>query len=517
MSAHLDVANNNKRMLKNTLVLYVRMAFTMGIGFFTTRELLVALGVVDFGLANVIGSVVLMFSFLSGTMQATVSRYLSTDISLKDGTRLQQTFNLTLLIYVVLVALIVAFSETIGLWFFENKLVLLEERKFAAYQFYQFSIVAFIFSVLAIPYSSLIISHENIKVYAWIGTAESLARLFIVFMLYLGDYDRLAIYGGLLAVVACITCMTYVFYCYRFYLECRPKLFWDSKRCKEMLSFAMWNLWGALSGLFSNVFLNILLNSYFGPVVNAARGIAMQGATGVSNFVTNFLTAARPQIFKYYAEGNKNLAVDLSMKSARAGYFLLFLFSLPVLLEMPFVLGLWLAEVPTNAALFMRLILVQRLIDILGYPLVTLSQACGRVALYQTVVGVLQWAVFPISWVVLEMGYDAESVFWVGIVLSVVALVAQFYLINLVVSDFSISRFIKEAVYPSVLVTMTSAMLPATAYYLLSDGWLRFIAVCAVSFSFTVLSIYMLGLHGDERSALRSYVLRKICRSGSLG
>ena len=326
-------------MLQNTLVLYVRMMFTMGIGFYATRELLFAIGVVDFGLVNVIGSVVLMFSFLSGTMQATVSRYLSTDIGLKDTERLRDTFNLTLLIYFALIVIIVSLSETIGLWLFENKLVVPEDRKVAAYWFFQFSLIAFVVGVLAVPYSALLISHEKIKVYAWIGTVESIGRLLIVFVLYFDVHDRLALYGALLAVVAFGVFGAYVIYCHRNYTECRLRFFWNADRCKDMLLFAAWNLWGALSGLFSNVFVNVLLNNYFGSVVNAARGIAMQGATGVSNFVTNFLTAVRPQIFKYYAEGRTDLAVDLTMRSSRGGYFLLFFFSLPVLLEMPFFIG----------------------------------------------------------------------------------------------------------------------------------------------------------------------------------
>lgn len=500
-------------MLKNTFVLYVRMAFTMGIGFFTTRELLIALGVVDFGLANVIGSVVLMFSFLSGTMQATVSRYLSTDIGLKDSTRLKQTFNLTMLIYVALIVLVVIFSETIGQWFFEHKLLINADRKIAGLEFFQFSVVAFILGILSVPFSSLVISHEEIKVYAWIGTVESLARLLIVYALYLGDYDRLATYGGLLALVALINLLAFGIYCLKKYPECRPMFFWDSIRCKEMLLFAMWNLWGALSGLFSNVFLNILLNSYFGPVVNAARGIAMQGATGVSNFVTNFLTAARPQIFKYYAEGNTEQAVDLAMKSARAGYFLLFLFSLPVCLEMRFVLNFWLAEVPAGAEHFMQLILIQRLVEILAYPLVTLSHASGRVALYQTVVGALQWAVFPISWVALEMGQSADSVFWIGIALSSVALFTQFYLINLIVPEFSISRFVTNAVIPSITVSIASLLLPAIFHFSMQEGWPRFLMVCGLSFVFTVVAIYAMGLERGEKDSLRTYAMKKFRRA----
>lgn len=506
----IDCANNNKRMLKNTFVLYVRMALTMSIGFFTTREVLIALGIVDFGLANVIGSVALMFSFLSGIMQATVSKYLSTDIGLKDGARLRQTFNLTMLIYLSLILLVIVLSETVGLWFFDNKLLIATERRSAGLLFFQFSIAALVFGILSVPYVSLVISHEEIKVYAWIGTAESLARLLIVYALYLGDYDRLATYGALLALVALMNLIAYGVYCLKKYPECRPMFFWDSSRCKEMLTFAMWNLWGALSGLFSNVFLNILLNSYFGSVVNAARGIAMQGATGVSSFVNNFLTAARPQIFKYYAEGNKGLAAELASKSARLGYFLLYIISLPVILEMDYVLTVWLTKVPDGAGSFMQLVLIQRLVEILAYPLVTLSHASGRIALYQTVVGALQWAVFPISWIALEEGGGANSVFWISISLAAVALLAQLCLINYIVAEFCIKRFFKNAVWRSVMVSITSMPLPMLIHLSMQQGFPRFLTVCGLSFVCVSVTVYFLGLEQDEKHGVDSYLANKL-------
>ncbi|MBP9727410.1 MAG: hypothetical protein KBD83_08120, partial [Gammaproteobacteria bacterium] len=218
---------------------------------------------------------------------------------------------------------------------------------------------------------------------------------------------------------------------------------------------------------------------------------------------------------KYYAEGRTDLAVDLTMRSARGGYFLLFFFSLPVLLEMPFVLDVWLRDVPQNAGLFMRLILIQRLIDILAYPLVTLSQANGKVALYQSVVGIMQWAVFPISWVALDLGFGAESVFWIGIALSVVALVTQFYLINRVVSSFSINKFLIGAVYPALSVSLASIIVPAVVRYFMPDGWWRFLVVCALSFTCVAIFIYILGVNSEEKQLLRAYVLKKMRRDAA--
>jgi O-antigen/teichoic acid export membrane protein len=513
MPSPANVQADNKRLLINTLVLYVRMACTMAVGFFTTRELLKALGVVDFGLINVIGSVVTMFSFLSGTMQATVSRYFSYELGKKDSRQLRRTFSLALLIFILIVTITVVLSETVGVWFLNNRLRISPERLASAQQFFQFAVVGFIFNVIAIPYSALIISHEDVKAYSWITAGESLARLAIVYLLYFNYFDRLAFYGALLSVVAALVFACYLLFCLAKYEESRALIYWERKLGLELLKFAAWNLWGALSGLFSSVFVNILLNNHFGAVVNAARGVALQGAAGVGNFVTNFLTAVRPRIFKYYAEGNCRAATELSMKASRIGYFLLLLFSLPVLFEMEFILSLWLgAATPEGAGLFMRLILVQRLIDIITYPFVTLAQATGRVALYQTVVGVLQWLTLPLSWLALRQGGPASSPFWIATGLSVAALLAQVFLIRRVVSSFSISAFVKEVIVPVIAVTTASAVIPAVAYGSLQAGVNQFGVVCVLSGISVVSGIFFLGLTEDERKAAMVYAASKLRR-----
>lgn len=510
MSVSPDVQANNKRILKNSLVLYVRMALTMAIGFFTTRELLLALGVVDFGLVNVIGSVVSMFSFLSGTMQATVSRFLATDLGRKNIDSLKNTFSLTLLIYAGIILLVFILAETIGLWVLKNNLVIALYRKSEAHIFFQFTVIAFIFNIASVPYSALVISHENMKAFAWITTGESIARLCIVYLLFMGDVNRLSFYGVLLAVLSVSLFFGYFIYCFKKYPESRYAFYWEKKLCIAMLSFAGWNLWGAISGLFSNVFVNILLNNYFGSVINAARGIAMQGAAGVSGFVTNFLTATRPQIFKYYAEGNHASAVDLTMKSSRAGYFLLFFFSLPVFLEMTFILGLWLPTIPKYADVFMRLIFLQRLIEIMSYPLVTLSQAAGRVAIYQTVVGILQWLTFPLSWLALKLGGSPDSVFWIAIGLAAIASYAQFCLVSRIVDNFSLSLFVHQTVVPVVISTIVSIPIPLAIHMNMDEGWLRFLIVFPISVISTSLGVFFFGLMKSEQTKTISIIRKKL-------
>lgn len=508
MSSSIEVQKNNKRILKNSLVLYVRMGFTMGIGFFTTRELLFALGVVDFGLVNVIGSVVSMFSFLSGTMQATVSRFLASDLGRKNPATLKNTFSLTLLIYSGIIILALVLSETIGVWAIDNKISIPQEKYSEVHLFFQLTIISFLFNIAAVPYSALVISHENMKAFSWITTGESIGRLLIAYLLLTSNSSRLTIYGALLAFLSVVIFLAYYLYCFKKYKESHFKFYWNKLQVLEMMSFAGWNLWGALSGIFSVLLINILLNNYFGPITNAARAIAMQGATGVSGFVTNFLTATRPQIFKYYAEGAISSAVDLTMKSSRAGYFLLFFFTLPVFLEMTFVLGLWLPTIPPNADTFMRLILIQRIIEIMCHPLVTLSHAAGKVAIYQTVVGILQWLTFPLSWLSLHLGGDPESAFWIAIFLALVSSCAQFHLISRIVNIFSVLTFFRKTVMPVIFSTSASIVVPLVIHLSMDEDWIRFSLVCLVSAISSLIFIYLFGLDNSERKQSTDFLKR---------
>lgn len=482
----------------------------MCIGFITTRELLLALGVIDFGLVNVIGSVVTMFSFISGAMQSSVSRFIAYDLGKESSESLKQTFNITLIIFTCISAIILLLSETIGYWLLEHKLSIPQERKIYATYFFHFTTLSFIISIISIPYSSLVIAHEDMKIYAGITTIESIFRLAIVYILYTGEYDRLTIYGALLTVISAVILSSYILICIAKYPESHIKYYWNKKRSIEILSFAGWNLWGALTGLFTNTLLNIILNNYFGPIVNAARAIAMQGATGVSSFVNSFLTATRPQIFKYYANHNYAAAIDLALNSSRAGYFLLMIFATPVIIEMPIILALWLTEVPQYAVEFMRLILIQRLIEIISHPLVTLSHATGRVAIYQTTVALLQWFTLPLSWVALKMGSSPPSVFLVSIAMALVALIAQTYLINRIMSQFSIRRFITQTLNPIITTTAISSIIPTVAYSLLDAGNIRFMSICAISFLSSLFGIYIFGLKPHERKTLIIYTKNKL-------
>lgn len=511
----MSVSENNKRIAKNTLMLYVRMAFTMGLGIFTTRVLLGALGVEDYGLVNVIGGIVTMFSFLAGTMSTSCSRFFNFELGRKNFVRLKQTFNLIQLIYLALLVILFVLAETVGLWFLEHRLVIPPERADAAFWFFQFSVVTFLLNTQTIPYSALIISHENMKAYAWITIFEASARLAIVYLLSLSDFDRLAFYGAMLMSVGLIHFSLNFLVCRLRYPESRTGFFWEKSRFVELVSFGGWNLWGAMSGLFTNIFVNVLLNNYFGSAVNAARAVAQQISAAITGFTQNFMTAANPQIIKYYAAGTLSQSHLLTMRASRMGFFLLFFFALPAWLLMPFVLGIWLEAVPAHAVWFTRLILVQVLIDAFSYPLMTQAQASGKIALYQSVVGGTLWLNLPVSWIALKFfGAPPESVVCIAIGISSICLVLRLILVRRC-AKLPIRAFVKNTFVPAVSAALAAAVVPAwIAYFgVPAPGWTQFFAVGFASVFCCVPAIALLGFTRDERSrlfqALRSRLSRK--------
>lgn len=513
-----SVSENNRRIAKNTLMLYARMAVTMGIGIFTTRVLLGALGVADYGLVNVIGGIVTMFAFLSGTMSTSCSRFFNFELGQKNLVRLKQTFNLFQLIYFALAIILLILAETVGLRFLEHRLVIPPERLSAAFWFFQFSVATFLLNTLTIPYSALIISHENMKAYAWITIFESSARLGIVYLLSLSALDRLAFYGALLTVVGVIHFSLNFTVCRLRYPESRTGFFWERKRFAELVAFGGWNLWGAMSGLFTNIFVNVLLNNYFGSAVNAARSVAQQVSSAITAFTQNFLTATRPQIVKYYAAGDVEQSHLLTMRASRLGFFLLFFFALPAWLLMPFVLGVWLESVPAHALWFTRLILIQTLIDAFSYPLMTQAQASGKIALYQSVVGGALWMNLPISWVGLKFfGMPPESVVLVAIGISCVCLVLRLFLVRRC-AKLPIRAFVGSALVPAATAACVSAVVPAclVLFVVPAPGMEQFLVVGFACAFCSVPAIVLLGFTRAERSTLSGFVRRKFFRGNAV-
>lgn len=360
-----QTSDNNKRIARNTLLLYIRMIFTMGVTLYTSRVILNTLGVEDYGIYNVAGGVISMFSFINVAIGTGTLRYITYQLGKNDLDKLQTVFSTCIQIHVLISFVTILLGETIGLWFLYEKLVIPEERFEAALWVYQCSILATVVNIMSTPYNSDIIAHEKMSAFAYISVLEVTLNLLIVYFLVIASFDKLKLYAILLLSVQLLIRYIYGRYCAKHFVESKYKHIRDKKLFREMMSFSGWNFFGAISGVVYTQGLNMLLNMFFGPIVNAARGIAVQVQGAIQQFVANFQTALNPQITKTYANGDFTAMHNLMFRSAKFSYYLLFLLTLPVILETNFILELWLGIVPEYTVIFLRIILCTSLINTL--------------------------------------------------------------------------------------------------------------------------------------------------------
>lgn len=501
--ADKDYTKNTKRLAKNAIMLYVRQVVIILINFFMTRELLTALGVVDFGLANVIGGVVTMFSFLSGMLSSASSRYFNFDLGKNDFVGLKKTFNTSIQIYFCLIVLIVILSETVGLWAFKTKLDIPADRAYASLVFFQFSVLAFIFNIATLPFLSLVISHENMKVFSWLSIFEALGKLAIIYLLFFDYFDRLSVYGVLLFVISLMHFFFYFGICFAIYPESKIFRYFDGQKFKELLLFSGWNVWGATAMLFSNIFVNILLNNFFGAALNSARAIATQVSGALTTFSNNFLTAVRPQIVKYWASDDKTQSYNLVYQSAKFGYLFVLFLSIPILLEPTFVLKIWLGEVPDYAAIFLVFAIIQVLVSIISHPMMTLAQATGRIALYQTVVGLIYWLTFPLVYIVFKMGGSPIMAMVIAVFIEFIALIMRLILTRRC-SKIPLSDFLIKSILPCLKVSIFAPIVPYIIAYLLSEmSFLGFVLICACSVISTFFCSYIFALTKENKEYIK--------------
>ena len=383
----------------------------------------------------------------------------------------------------------------------KNKFTIPLDRVDAALWVYELSILTFIITILRIPYNAAIISHEKMNIYAYLSLTEVVLKLGIVFILSWYQFDKLILYAALTLVVSFIVTIVYGVFATRKFCECRLVLFWDIVLFKKLVSYSGWNLFGALAGVFNNQGSNIILNVFFGPVVNAARAISFQVNSAINQFVHSFMTATRPQIIKHYAANNTSQMMKLIFMSSKISFILLFVMSMPVLLETEFVFKLWLKELPEYVVLFTRLMILSSLVDSLSYPLQTGAQATGKIKVYQAVVGGAMILNLPISYVFLLRGSNPEMIFVLAIFNSLVCLVLRLVLLRNMIA-LNIRRYLHNVLLPLLLVSFLSYLPPYGVKIWLADYEYRFFLVSICSFLSSMITIYMLGLNYIEKQEL---------------
>ena len=491
-------SNNNKRIAKNTLLLYFRMLFMMAVSLYTSRVVLNTLGVEDYGIYNVVGGVVAMFGFINGSMSSATQRYITFALGKGDKTRLQTVFSTTLQIHTLIAGIIVLLGETIGLWFLYNKMQIPADRMDAAFWVLQCSIVATVVMIISVPYNADIIAHEKMSAFAYISILEVVLKLVIVYMLVVFSFDKLILYAFLLLAIQLMIRFCYSIYCNRHFEEIKYRHVWDKALFKEMTGFAGWSLFGNLASVLFSQGLNMLLNVFFGPVVNAARAVAVQVQSAIQQFVGNFQMALNPQITKTYAKGELGDMHRLMFRSARFSFFLLFFLSLPVLFETNFILTIWLKTVPEHTVVFLRIMICTSLIYTLSNPLIIANQATGKVKKYQAICGSILLLILPVSYISLRLGCPAYSVFIVHFVMESLTQMVRMILLRPMIGIRVRDYF--NHIYKQVLVVVgVSIILPTLVYLNIEAGIFRFVIVglvCVVSVS---TAAYLLGLSANER------------------
>ena len=510
------ISLNNKRIAKNTLLLYVRMLFTMLVSLYTSRVVLNTLGVEDFGIYNVVGGIVAMFSILSGSLSAAIQRFITFELGKEDRSKLKSIFSTAVTIQIFLALLIIVLAETIGLWFLNNRINVSVERMIAANWVFQFSIITFAINLISIPYNAIIIAHERMKVFAYIGVLDVFLKLLVVFLLVRSPMDKLVFYSLLLMLVALFIMVVYRYYCKRNFEDCNCKFVWDKLLLKEMISFSGWNFIGASSAVLRDQGVNIILNVFCGTVINAARGIAFQVSTTLQGFISNFMMALNPQITKSYASGEREYMMFLIFQGARFSFYMLFLLSLPIIIEAENILLIWLKNVPEHTVNFVRLILLFSMSESISTPLITAMLATGKIKKYQLIVGGLQMANFPISYLLLQEGLFPEITMIVAIAISQCCLIARLYLLRSMIG-LSVRQYLKKVYLNTVLVGVLSALLPIWIYNQISNEVFRGILVFCSSVSCTLVVVFYVGCNSKERIFIlqRMAVLKRKIKNDS--
>ena len=500
------INSDNKRIAKNTIFMYFRMLITMTVGLYTSRVVLATLGASDFGLYNVVGGIIVVLASINGTLATGTQRFLSYAIGENNETKLNTVFSTAVLLHLIFAVVLFVIAETIGLWFLRFEMNIPAGRESAAFWVYQFSIVTTVINIVQVPYMSAIIAHERMNVYAYMSIYDVVAKLLVVYLIHVAKYDKLIFYAALISVVSVTSALLYNVYCRSKFPECKlhPKM--DRSIFKEMAFFSGWNIFGCVAVPLQTQGLNILLNIFFNTVVNAARGIAVQINSIIIQFVNNFQTAVNPQIVKLYAAGQKDEMIHLVINNSKFAGFLYLFIAVPLFVEIEFVLDLWLVDYPEYTIPFVRIILMQSLIQTLTRPVIMVEHAVGKMKGPNLTAGIALLLAVPFTYILLKMGVNPVAVFAVNLIPWLFEAFFVLYFQYKYVS-FPIWDFYKK-VY---LVVFPLAAIMGIAPYLVHlflpfGGWGRFLIVCIISIITSSVVIYFGGLSKHIREVLRDKI-----------
>ena len=501
-----STSTNNKRIAKNAVFLYIRMALSTLVSLYTSRVVLQTLGVEDFGIYSLVGGVVVMFQFLNSSLSGATSRFLTFELGKGDVQRLKDTFSTAMMAHLLMAAFVFIVAETVGLWFISTQLVIPEGRMFAAQIVYQCSILSLMVSFTQVPYNASIISHEDMGVFAYIELLSVFLRLGIVFLLMIGSFDKLILYAVLVLSVSITIALIYRIYAIRHYEECHFHFIWKPKILRPMLAFSGWNIYTYASGSIRQVGINAFINIFCGIIYNAASGIATTVLGALTNFSNNVITAFRPQIIKQYAQGNMSSMVKLMINASKYSMILFLALSLPIFFELPYILRLWLVVVPDKTVEFIRILLVS-VIPFTLYDVIIIGiHASGNIKAISIILGTLNLLLFIPSYFLLYLGFNVESVYYCFLVFRCINLIAVFIVLKKQMPEFPLKLLIKEV---TLNLFFISSIVICLIFFINSnyvESFSRFIVSCCISFILYGLYTFYFVIDKSTRARLRTKI-----------
>ena len=495
---------NNKRIAKNTILLYIRTMFVMVISLYTSRVILQVLGVEDYGVYQVVGGLVAMFSIISSSLSNAISRFITFEIGSGNTEKLKRIFATSILIQIGISILVVIVAEAIGIWFLYNKMQIPEDRMEAAQWVLHCSLITFCLNLLSVPYNACIIAHERMKAFAYVSVIEVSLKLTVVYLIAISPIDHLVSYAVLLTIVAAVIRLVYSVYCHKHFEESKAKIVFDKTIFREMLGFSGWSFFNNTSFILNTQGVSMLMNVFFGVTVNAARGIATQVEGAVLQFVNNFTTALNPQITKSYANGDLQSMHTLICRGAKFSYFSMLLLSLPIIFEANQILRMWLVNVPDHTVIFVQLSLIMGMCDCIGTTGYTACVATGKMKRYSLTITPLIVLEFPLTLVLFIWGAPVESTYYLYIVIKILVLFLRMYLMQRMVGLNSV-LYVKGVFVPIVLTTLFSVLFPVFVVSIMDESLLRLLILTVITIVSVTGATLMLGMTHNERN----FILQK--------
>lgn len=481
----------------------------MAVSLYTVRVVVETLSIQDYGLYGAVGGIIMSFGVISGVLTNASQRFFSVEIGRGVNGKLQETFNTLLFAYAIIILLIIALAETLGLWFLHNKMIIPHGREEAAVYVYQFALLSFIITLLANPFQALIIAYEKMNLYAYLSILDVVLKLGVVYALVIFEIDKLILYAILMFIVSIITNSVYALYCYRNFKAIRINFKIDRKILKTIFSYNSWTFLGSLAGMCNTQGMNLMLNVFFGTIANAAYSISQQVYSSVAMFANNFYIAIKPSLIKDYVVGNYDYVVKLLYFSSKAVFLLIFVIILPIMISTKEILQIWLGEVGEYMVAFVQLSLIYTLILIISYPITAVVQAEGNVKLYHVVVDGFSLSALVIMYLLFQLGFNAYWSYVVSILVFGIAHIFRLYILKKVFPPFSIHFYISQFIIPSIIIIVISFLIMLPVKMLLPNDFWNVMLTCGISFLVAVMLGWLILFSKLERTMIINLIFKK--------